>query len=159
LAHLQGTLLRPVLFIDEAQEMPSAVLSELRMLTSMHFDSRVLLSVILAGDQRLNNLLQRDDLLPLGSRIKVRFNTEYADVEQLLTCLQHLLESAGNTSLMTPELMQMLCEHAMGNYRVLCTMAGELLATAAQQNRAQMDEKLYFECFAPPAHKNNRKKS
>ncbi len=53
----------------------------------------------------------------------------------------------------------MLCEHAMGNYRVLCTMAGELLATAAQQNRTQMDEKLYFECFAPPAPKNNRKKS
>ncbi len=54
LSHLQGTLLRPVLFIDEAQEMPSAVLSELRMLTSANFDSRVLLSVILAGDQRLN---------------------------------------------------------------------------------------------------------
>ena len=159
LSHLQGTLLRPVLFIDEAQEMPSAVLSELRMLTSANFDSRVLLSVILAGDQRLNNLLQRDELLPLGSRIKVRFNTEYAEVEQLHDCLQHLLEGAGNVSLMSPELMQMLCEHAMGNYRVLCTMAGELLATAAQQNRTQMDEKLYFECFAPPAPKNNRKKS
>lgn len=158
-SHLQGTLLRPVLFIDEAQEMPSSVLSELRMLTSQNFDSRVLLSVILAGDQRLNSLLQRDELLPLGSRIKVRFNTGYADVEQLHTCLQHLLEAAGNVSLMTPELMQMLCEHAMGNYRVLCTMAGELLATAAQQNRSQMDEKLYFDCFAPPAPKNNRKKS
>lgn len=159
LSHLQGTLLRPVLFIDEAQEMPSAVLSELRMLASQNFDSRVLLSVILAGDKRLNNLLQRDELLPLGSRIKVRFNTEYADVEQLHTCLQHLLEGAGNPSLMSRELMQMLCEHAMGNYRVLCTMAGELLATAAQQNRTQMDEKLYFECFAPPPPKNNRKKS
>ncbi len=78
--------------------------------------------------------MQRDELLPLGSRIKVRFNTEYADLEQLLNSLQHLLENAGNTSLMSPELMQMLCEHAMGNYRVLCAMAGELLATAAQQN-------------------------
>lgn len=159
ISHLQSTLLRPVLFIDEAQEMPIAVLSELRMLTSMNFDSRILLSVILAGDHRLTNQLKRDELLPLGSRIRVRLNTEHASVEQLHTCLHHMLTSAGNPSLMTSELMKTLCEHAMGNYRVLCTMAGELLATATQQDRAQMDEKLYFEYYAPPAPKNNRKNS
>jgi type II secretory pathway predicted ATPase ExeA len=157
LSHLQSTLLRPVLFIDEAQEMPSAVLSELRILTSMNFDSRTLLNVILAGDQRLSVLLQRDELLPLGSRIRVRLNMEYASIEQLRACLQHMLMCAGNPGIMSPELMQVLCEHAMGNYRVLCTMAGELLATAAQQDRPQMDEKLYFECFTPPAPIRNRK--
>lgn len=159
LSHLQSTLLRPVLFIDEAQEMPSAVLSELRILTSMNFDSRTLLSVILAGDQRLSALLQRDELLPLGSRIRVRLNTEYASIDQLHACLSHMLMCAGNPGIMSPELMQMLCEHAMGNYRILCTMAGELLATAAQQDRTQMDEKLYFECFTPPAPTRNRKNS
>ncbi len=51
----------------------------------------------------------RDELLPLGSRIKVRFNTEYAPVEQLHACLSHMLERAGNVSLMSAELMQMLC--------------------------------------------------
>lgn len=156
-SHLQTTLLRPILFIDEAQEMPSAVLNELRMLTSQHFDSRVLLSVILSGDQRLNNHLRRDELLPLGSRIRMRFKTEYASVEQLRDCLHHMLTSAGNVNLMTSELMQMLCEHAMGNYRVLSTMAGELLAQAAQQNLTQMDEKLYFECFAVPSSSRKQK--
>ena len=158
ISHLQSTLLRPVLFIDEAQEMPLVVLSELRTLVSMNFDSRVLLSVILSGDQRLNNQLRRDELLPLGSRIKMRFNTEYASVEQLRACLEHMLMNAGNPNLMTPELMQMLCGHSMGNYRALCTMGGELLAAALQQERTQIDEKLYFECFAPPAPKNPRKK-
>lgn len=156
-AHMESALLRPVLFIDEAQEMPVAVLNELRLLTSMQFDSRVLLSVILSGDQRLNNLLRRDELLPLGSRIRLRFNTEYATVEQLFNCLQHLVTSAGNPGLMSNELMQTVCEHAMGNYRVLCVMSGELLATAAQQERAQLDEKLYFECFAKPAPASKRK--
>lgn len=159
LSHLQSTLLRPVLFIDEAQEMPSAVLNELRILTSMDFDSRTLLSVIIAGDQRLNALLQRDELLPLGSRIKVRLNTEYASVEQLQDCLSYMLLRAGNSGIMSPELMQTLCEHAMGNYRVLCTMASELLTTAAQKDRKQLDEKLYFECFSPPAPARNRKNS
>jgi len=143
-------LLRPILFIDEAQETPTNVLSELRLLTSMQFDSRVLLSVIMAGDHRLNDKLRRDDLIPLGSRIKVRLNTEYASVEQLLGCLQHLTTSAGNPRLMSQELMQTVCEHSMGNYRALCIMSAELLAIAAQQDRVQLDEKLYFDCFPAP---------
>ena len=156
--HLESTLLRPVLFIDEAQEMPTCVLNELRLLMSMQFDSRVLLSVILCGDKRLNDKLSRDELLPLGSRIRLRFNTEYANAEQLMQSLQHLLATAGNARLMTPELMQTLCDHAMGNYRVLCTMAGELLCAAAQQEKAQLDEKLYLDYFAVPLKQNKQTK-
>ena len=132
LAHLEATFLRPVVLIDEAQEMHPAVLNELRLLTSLHFDSRTLLSVILAGDARLTNKLRREELLPLGSRIRTRLNREYASREALLDCLKHLQNSAGNASLMTAELMSTLAEHALGNYRVLTTMAAELLATAAQ---------------------------
>ena len=66
ISHLEGTLLRPVLLIDEAQEMQPAVLSELRLLSSMQFDSRILITVIFAGDGRLTAKLRRDDLLPLG---------------------------------------------------------------------------------------------
>ena len=49
---------------------------------------------------------------------------------------------------MTQELMQTLCEHAMGNYRALCNMAAELLTIATQQEKSQLDEKLYLECFS-----------
>lgn len=157
LHHVESTLLRPVLFIDEAQEMPVCVLNELRLLTSTQFDSRLLLSVVLAGDQRLNDKLRRDELIPLGSRIRARFNTEYASTEQLMQSLQYLLTHAGNPRLMTPELMQILCDHAIGNYRALCTMASELLASAAQQEKTQLDEKLYLECFAVPAPTRKQK--
>lgn len=155
--HLESTLLRPILFIDEAQEVPSCVLNELRLLMSMQFDSRLLLSVIFSGDQRFNDKLRREDLVPLGSRIRVRFNTEYASADQLMKSLQHLLTTAGNPRLMTQELMQTLCDHAVGNYRVLCTMAGELLSVAQQQEKAQLDEKLYLECFAVPAPSQRKK--
>ena len=150
LAHLEGTLLRPVLLIDEAQEMHPAVLNELRLLASMQFDSRTLLTVVFAGDARLTTKLRRDELLPLSSRLRTRLLMEYADREQLLACLKHLLATAGNASLMTPELMQTLCDHAIGNYRVLTSMAAELLASAAQQEITQLDEKLYLEVFSPP---------
>ncbi len=150
LSHLEGTLLRPVLLIDEAQEMPPMVLNELRLLSSTQFDSRHLLSVVFAGDGRLNTKLRRDELLPLGSRIRTRLVMEYASRDELGACLNHLMDSAGNTRLMTPELINVLCEHAVGNYRVLTGMAAELLATAAQRELTQLDEKLFLELYANP---------
>lgn len=156
LAHLEGTLLRPVLLIDEAQEMHPSVLSELRLLSSLQFDSRTLLTVVLAGDARLTTKLRRDDLLPLGSRIRTRLVMEYADREELMACLKHLLTTAGNASLMTPELIQTLCEHAVGNYRVLTAMAAELLAAAAHQELTRLDEKLYLEVFGAAPRKSSK---
>jgi type II secretory pathway predicted ATPase ExeA len=147
-AHIDTTLTRPILLIDEAQEMSPAVLSELRLLSSTRFDSRIILSVVLAGDPRLTEMLRHAELLPLGSRIRARLALEYATAEELAACLKHLVATAGNAKLMTPELMATLCDHAIGNYRLMTTMAGELLAAAAQRERTQLDEKLYFEVFA-----------
>ena len=149
-AHIDSTLVRPVLLIDEAQEMTSQVLGELRILASTHFDSRSILSVVLAGDARLTERLRREELLPLGSRIRARLMMEYVGRDELRACLEHLLESAGNKKLMTAELVDTLCDHAVGNYRVLTTMASELLTAAAERECTVLDEKLYLELFAPP---------
>ena len=156
LGHLDGTLLRPVLLIDEAQEMQAGVLNELRLLSSMQFDSRNLLSVVFAGDGRLNSKLRRDELLPLGSRIRTRLIMEYASRDELADCLNHLLTSAGNARLMTTQLAATLCDHAVGNYRVLTGMAGELLATAAQRELTQLDEKLFLELYGATPSKSRK---
>jgi type II secretory pathway predicted ATPase ExeA len=112
--------------------------------------------VVLAGDHRLTTKLRRDDLLPLGSRIRARLTMEYADREELMACLKHLQVTAGNGHLITVELMQTLCDHAAGNYRVLTGMAAELLACAAQQEIVQLDEKLYLNVFGSPAKTKKR---
>jgi len=148
-AHLESTRRRAVLLIDEAQEMNPAALSELRLMASARFDSQSLLCIVLAGDARLPNKLRREELIPLGSRIRTRLATEAASRDELQTCLQHLMREAGNVSLMTAELVRTLCDHAVGNYRILMTMAGELLAVATQRELTQLDEKLYLEVFAP----------
>jgi hypothetical protein len=51
---------------------------------------------------------------------------------------------------MTAELIDTLSEHALGNYRVLTSLSGELLAAAAHKELPQLDEKLYFKLFQPP---------
>ena len=149
-AHLENTLLRPVLLIDEAQEMGTAVLNELRLLSSTDFDSRHLLGVVLAGDARLQAKLGSPELLPLGSRLGVRLTLEPAGRDELRACLDHVLEAAGSRRLMTPELVATLCEHALGNHRVLMSLAAELLAAAAERELTRLDEKLYLEVFRPP---------
>jgi type II secretory pathway predicted ATPase ExeA len=79
------------------------VLSELRILSSADFDPTSLLTVILSGDGRLLKLSWREDLVPLGSRIRTRLVTELGTREELLELLEHALFKAGNTSLMTAE--------------------------------------------------------
>lgn len=150
LDHLASCSRRSVILIDEAQEMSPMVLNELRLLASARFDSQSLLCVVLAGDARLLDRLRREELIPLGSRIRTRLATETATRDELLACLDHLIERAGNASLMTRELKHTLVDHAAGNYRVFITMAGELLMSAAQREITTLDEKLYLQVFARP---------
>ena len=146
--HIETSLYRPVLLIDEAQEMNPVVLCELRLLASADLDSRSILTVILAGDARLAAKLDCPELSPLASRIRCRLRTEALTPQQLLACLTHLLKGAGNPKLMSAPLLQTLCEHAAGNLRLLMNLANDLLAAACQQEREVLDEKLYFEVFA-----------
>ena len=154
--HLEAIRLRPVLLIDEAQELQPAVLGELRLLAATEFDSRSILSVVLAGDARLTDKLQRDDLQPLESRIRQRLAMGYAERKELAACLDHLLEQAGNPKLMTQSLKDALCDHAAGNYRSLTRMADSLLAAAAEREITELDEKLFFEIFTPDKRRGAR---
>jgi general secretion pathway protein A len=151
--HISKTMMRPVLIIDEAQEMLSSVFGELRVLTSKDFDSRSLLCIVLAGDARLSERLRAPDLLPLGSRIRRRLHLEHASRDELCACLDHVLDTAGNPGLMTTELKATIAEHAAGNYRVMMNIADELLGAAFERGLPRLDEKLYFDVYQVPAPK------
>jgi general secretion pathway protein A len=158
-AHVASARIKPVLLIDEAQEMNSEVLSELRLLASVDFDAASLLTVVLCGDGRLPERLRQADLVPLGTRIRTRLITEPASREELGELLGHALAKAGNPTLMTSQLRDTLVDHCAGNYRLLMTMGGELLAYGMAQEVAQLDEKFYLELFQPqrpPAKKKGR---
>ncbi len=159
LSHFDSTFLRPVLLIDEAQQSAPAVLSELRLLSSENFDSRSLLTVVLCGDARLPELFRQPDLVPLGSRIRVRLELGSRQPRELLDFLTHALAKAGGPALITPEMMKTLAEHAAGNYRVLVNMASQLLEEAARQNASQIDDKIFFELFPAPARASRSRAS
>ena len=158
-AHAQTSLLKPVLLIDEAQDMQTAVLSELRILSSGKFDAETYLTVVLAGDTRLSDRFRQPDLLPIGSRIRTRLPLDYASHEELRDVLRHALKKAGAPTLFADKLQDVLVEHAAGNYRVLMTMAGELLMAACEKESTQIDEKLFLELFEERSSPSRRAKA
>lgn len=158
--HIASTLLRPVLLIDEAQEVPSAVLSELRLLTMDKFDSASLLTVVLSGDSRLTNAFKDQDLIPLGTRMRTRLVMEPWSRTQLIELLKNATRLAGNQNLLTMELTETLAEHAAGNPRVMMNLAADCLAIGTFKETDQLDEGIFFDLF-PPQKQNGapRRKS
>jgi type II secretory pathway predicted ATPase ExeA len=155
--HIKSTLFRPVLLIDEAQEMFTACLNELRLLGSTHFDSQCLLTTLLCGDMRLPQRFRSTALVSLGSRMQVRLVLEPLGRDDLLNYLEYALLQAGASHLMTKHLMETLVDHAAGNLRVLNTMATELLIRGAQKEVKQLDEKLFLEVFSRRSPSPNRR--
>lgn len=146
-SHIKASALRPVLLLDEAQETPDEVLSELRLLSSVDLDSRNILAVVLAGDGRLPGKLRGSALLPLESRIRTREHLDKRPPEEMMALLREILAHAGSKELMTSRLIQTVAEHAMGNARAMMMMGNELLEAAAQKDLRQLDEDLFFEVF------------
>jgi general secretion pathway protein A len=157
LSHIKSSLLRPVLLIDEAQETPDEVLSELRLLSSIDLDSKTILAVVLAGDSRLPGKLRSAALLPLESRIRVRHHLDKRPPEEMAHILTEILAAAGAESLLTPGLIRTLAEHAMGNLRAMMMLGHELLSAGAQRQARQLDEDLFFEVFRDALKKKRAK--
>jgi general secretion pathway protein A len=149
LAHIEAALCRPVLLLDEAQDVRTDVLNELRLLASADLDARVILTVVLAGDRRLQERLRAIDLLPLDSRLRVKLLLDAVSRDDLAHCLRHVLEQAGNPRLLTPGLLDTLVDHAGGNHRTLMAHAHELLLAGAERDLPQLDEQLFFDLFTP----------
>lgn len=136
----------PFLLIDEAQALPQEVLSELRILGSYEFDSRSILAVVLAGDQRLPARLREDeDLIPLDTRIRARMLVEKQTCEELVALLTHAVTQAGAAELLTPGLKAILAEQANGSPRALMMYARDLLAYATERENRLLDEQLLFD--------------
>ncbi len=155
--HIKTTLFRPILIIDEAQEMIAPCLNEIRLLGSADFDSVCLLTTVICGDMRMPERFRSQSLMSLGTRIRLRMTLHAYPRNLLLEHLEHSLVQAGAPNLMTKSLKETLCDHCAGNLRLLNTMAAEMLNKAAKKELTQLDEKLYLETFSrQPTGRNLR---
>jgi general secretion pathway protein A len=84
-----------VLIIDEAQNLASEVLEQLRLLTNLETHERKLLQIVLIGQPELRAMLARPDLEQLAQRVVARYHLEALSQAETLQYIEHRLTVAG----------------------------------------------------------------
>lgn len=87
-----------VLLIDEAQNLSSDVLEQLRLLTNLETNERKLVRIILIGQPELADKLARPDLRQLAQRITARYHLEALKAPDTAAYVEHRLQVAGARS-------------------------------------------------------------
>jgi len=92
-AHARGR--RTVLVIDEAQNLSTDVLEQVRLLTNLETSTQKLLQIILIGQPELRTLLQREDMRQLAQRVTARYRLEPLTREETGAYIEHRLHICG----------------------------------------------------------------
>ena len=110
--------LRPVLIFDDAHEMRPEVLGLLRILTNFDMDSRLVVSILLAGQAPLRTMLRRDHLEDIARRLAHIATLRPLSRDESARYVEHRCKVAGAQSLpFDPRAMDALYEIACGNLR------------------------------------------
>ena len=84
-----------VLIIDEAQNLSSDVLEQLRLLTNLETSERKLLQIVLIGQPELRGMLARPELEQLAQRVIARYHLDALSENETAQYISHRLAVAG----------------------------------------------------------------
>lgn len=87
---------RPVVIIDEAQNLSPAALEEIRLLSNLEATDAKLLQIVLVGQPELKSIIARHELRQLRQRISVHCHLDPLTREETEEYVFHRLELAGN---------------------------------------------------------------
>ncbi len=125
-AHAQHR--KPVLMIDEAQNLSPAVLEQIRLLTNLETSKDKLLQIFLIGQPELREILGRQELRQLSQRITARYHLMPLSLAETQAYIQHRLAVAGVSRILfnrsavktiyslsggIPRLVNVLCDRAL----------------------------------------------
>ncbi|HEX9024380.1 MAG TPA: AAA family ATPase, partial [Geobacteraceae bacterium] len=117
------------LIIDEAQNLPPALLEQIRLISNLETDTEKLIQIVLAGQPELGTLLERPELRQINQRIALRYNLHSLDREDARAYIRHRITMAGGGDRVaftmgcfawlyrysrgTPRLINILCDRAL----------------------------------------------
>ncbi|MGH9738312.1 MAG: ExeA family protein [Candidatus Acidiferrales bacterium] len=145
-----------VLIVDEAQNLSSEVLEEIRLLTNLETSTEKLLQIVLTGQPELEEKLKAPHLRQLRQRITLRCRTSPLTLEETFGYIAERLRIAGANcepifskeaiemvhtySCGIPRVVNLLCEHSMINAYVdsLRPVPADLVEEVARE--FQLDE-------------------
>jgi len=123
--HEQGR--RTVLIVDEAQNLATSTLEELRMLSNVNTYERELLQIVLSGQPELKDLLSSPKMTQFAQRVSSDFHLTRLGRQDVIGYVEHRLEVAGaKRQLFTHEACDLICFATQGTPRlinILCDTA------------------------------------
>jgi general secretion pathway protein A len=135
LTHTDGR--RAVLLCDESQDLRPDVLAMFRLLTNFDMDSRLVVSLVFAGQLRLKTLLSRDDQEAMARRIVHYAHLRLMSREETESYVAHRVTVAGaSQSPFDARAIDALFELGRGNLRTTDDLALAALDRAAHSGHA-----------------------
>lgn len=123
--------LRTLLILDEAHDIRPEVLAILRILTNFEMDSRLVISIILAGQPSLKTMLGRDELEDVAKRIANYVDLRLLSRDETQLYIEHRCAIAGaSTTPVDTTAVEAIYEMSRGNMRAIDRLALEALELA-----------------------------
>ena len=136
-SHAQG--LNNVLVIDEAQNLSSEVLEQLRLLTNLETSERKLLQIILIGQPELRTILAQPELEQLAQRVIARYHLGPLSENETGAYIAHRLAVAGAAGMpFPPQLTPLVHRLAQGVPRRINLLCDRALLGAYVENSPQV---------------------
>ncbi len=131
---------KTVLIIDEAQNMQSEVLEQLRLLTNLETNQRKLLQIIILGQPELLEILSQESMRQLAQRITARFHLNPLSRNELKAYISHRLAVAGsNVQLFDEKTVKRLFQLSNGIPRLINIICDRALLGAYVESKASVD--------------------
>lgn len=131
---------RTVLIVDEAQNLGSKALEELRMLTNINADRDQLLQIVLVGQPELLDILSRPELAQIAQRVSVEYHLEPLSLTEVDNYIKHRLEVAGSSEqIFTPDAVKAIFYFSGGVPRLVNTLADYALVHAFASDQKTVD--------------------
>jgi len=123
---------RVLLIIDEAQNLSTKVLEEVRLLSGVETSQEKILRIILVGQPELNQKLDLPELAQLTQRVRLRFHLTPLSREDSEHYIQHRLEVAGSggRQIFTPDSFPLIYKFTGGVPRLTNTLCDTAMMSA-----------------------------
>jgi len=107
--------LKPLLIIDEAQELPIPTLVSLKSLLNYTMDSEIMLFLLLCGQTSIHHTLANPCLEALGRRVRIRYSLAALSLEETGAYISHHMNLGGvQQPVFTDEAKAVIFQHAKG---------------------------------------------
>src|SRR5450432_3151904 len=131
-----------LLIIDEAQNLSSRVLEEVRMLSGVETTKEKVLRIILAGQPELNEKLNSPDLVQLTQRVRLRFHLTALTTAETNAYIDHRLEVAGSQGrrIFAEDTYATIYKYTGGVPRLINTLCDTCLMAAFGKDKDTVDK-------------------